>query len=353
MEVRGRLSSLGVGRDSLVISAAGNRPAAIPLLLACLDLGAPLMPVDAGATIAEIADFMRLFGASAVVLPQGLVGSDAGQSMQLVGDLQIVHHRVDPKTYGEAALLKLTSGSTGFPKAILTTAANLVADAEQITEAMGITPDDVQIAAIPLSHSYGFGNLVMPLLLRGTAFVLQESFNPQQLLADARRFHARVFPGVPYMFNYFAANPPAEGWPSCLELLISAGARLDLQTVQSFLGQFGQKIHSFYGASEAGGISYDASDTVNHAGHVGRPMPGVTITVRADEAAPAGSGRVLVHSGAVANGYLDAQNEAQDCFRRRRVFDGRLWICGCLRQSHTDWTGVGSSQRRGTQGLSR
>ena len=88
---------------------------------------------------------------------------------------------------------------------------------------MGIRPDDTQIAAIPLSHSYGLGILMMPLLMQGTALVLRDSFVPHQLPADARRFGARVFPGVPFMFEYFLANPPAGGWPPGLQRLISAG----------------------------------------------------------------------------------------------------------------------------------
>ena len=96
--------------------------------------------------------------------------------------------------------------------------------------AMGITPDDVQIAAIPLSHSYAIGNLVMPLLLEGTAFVLRESFVPRHLPSDARDYGARVFPGVPFMFQYFNDHPPAGGWPPSLQCLISAGASLDPET---------------------------------------------------------------------------------------------------------------------------
>ena len=80
--------------------------------------------------------------------------------------------------------------------------------------------------SIPLSHSYGLGVLLMPLLLQGTAIVLRESFVPHQLPADARQFGARVFPGVPFMFEYFVANPPAGGWPPGAAALISAGAPL-------------------------------------------------------------------------------------------------------------------------------
>jgi long-chain acyl-CoA synthetase len=297
LELRQQLSALGIQPGHLVVSAAGNRPAAIPLLLACLSLRAPLMPIDASATAPEVAQFAGRFGAFAVALPKG-------------ANLHIVRQHADPATYRDAALLKLTSGSTGFPRAILTAESHLVADGERIIGTMGIAAGDAQLAVIPLSHSYGFGNLIMPLLLQGTAMVLRDSFVPSQLLLDAHRFQTRVFAGVPYMFNYLAANTAAADWPSCLQLLISAGARLDAQTVQACCDRFGIKIHSFYGASEAGGIAYDAGEAMIPDGHVGTPMPGVTILLRPDEETAAGSGRVFVRSDAVATGYTEDEEES-------------------------------------------
>ena len=109
--------------------------------------------------------------------------------------------------------MKLTSGSTGHPKAARTTEAQLIVDSEQIVQAMGIGPDDTQIAVVPLSHAYGLSVILVPTLLQGTAMVLRESFVPHQLPADARSYDARTFAGVPFMFEYFMANPPADGWP--------------------------------------------------------------------------------------------------------------------------------------------
>ena len=43
---------------------------------------------------------------------------------------------------------------------------------------MGIRPSDTQIAIIPLSHSYGLGVVLMPLLLQGTAIVLRDVVRP-------------------------------------------------------------------------------------------------------------------------------------------------------------------------------
>jgi long-chain acyl-CoA synthetase len=133
--------------------------------------------------------------------------------------------------------------------------------------------------------------------------VLRESFVPHQLPADARSFDATTFPGVPFMFEYFIANPPENGWPRGLRRLISAGARLPVETVRGFFDRFGVKIHSFYGASESGGISYDDSDEIDH-DTVGWPLPGVTITIRPDSDTPPGTGRVHVRSAGVASGYV-------------------------------------------------
>jgi long-chain acyl-CoA synthetase len=296
-ELQQQLSRLGIQPGQLVVSALGNRSAAIPLLLACLSLRVPLMPIDASATAAEVEQFADRFGAFVVAVPNG-------------SNVRLLPQQATPAMYVDASLLKLTSGSTGFPKAILTAESHLIADGERIIEAMGIAAGDTQLAVIPLSHSYGFGNLVMPLLLQGTAMVLRDSFVPSQLLGDAITFRLRVFAGVPYMFNYLTTNPPADGWPSCLLLLISAGARLDTQTAHAFRERFGLKIHSFYGASETGGIAYDASDALMAEGQVGTAMPGVTISLRQDEEAAEGSGRIFVDSSSVALGYSEEDDES-------------------------------------------
>jgi acyl-CoA synthetase (AMP-forming)/AMP-acid ligase II len=314
LELSRRLTAVGLGPNQLLMSVAGNRPASLSLLLACLALRVTLMPVDAGSTQQEITEYAARFRPSAIVLPEAFAAAYSGTSTPLIDDLHILRPSVGGADYQQAALLRLTSGSTGLPKATVTTEAHLIADGQRIMTAMGIRADDVQIATIPLSHAYGFGSLVMPLLLEGTAIVLFESFVPQQSLLDARRFQARVFPGVPYMFKYFATHPPEDGWPSCLKVLISAGAPLDAQTKEAFHRQFATKIHSFYGTSETGGIAYDASDEASPAsidGNVGTPMPGVAITMRPDAGAPPGSGRILVHSTSVATGYLDTQVEEE------------------------------------------
>ena len=304
---RAQLEALGLGEEHLVISAAGNRPAAVSLWLACRSLGIALMPVDAGTPTAEIGTLARRFGATIAILAGSTprietLGAATPFERALVA-VRVADAIPAPRIYRGAAVLKVTSGSTGVPKATFTREAQLVEDAAHITTAMNIGPQDCQLAAIPISHSYGLGNLLMPLLLQGTPVVLREAFVPQQLHADATIYNARVFPGVPYMFAHFANNPDAIAWPRGLEALISAGAPLDPIVANTFARTFGVKIHSFYGTSESGGISFDDSPDVDAAGTVGRPLPGVTITLRPQEGAPIDGGRVHVAGGAVSSGY--------------------------------------------------
>ena len=308
---RSRLEGLGLGRDHLLIYAGGNRPEAIALWLACGALGLALMPVDAGTTLPEVAGLARRFGASAVVIADG-----AGQLAELGGvesfaaglAIILVRDAVPaPQRYGGAAVLKVTSGTSGEPKATFTTDVQLVNDAAHITSAMDIRPLDCQMAAISLSHAYGIGNLILPLLLQGTAMVLRESFVPHQFTTDARTYGARVFPGVPFMFDHFTAHLSPGAWPAGLEVLISAGARLETSTVRAFHGSFGLKIHSFYGTSETGGIAFDDSAEIEEETSVGRPVPGVRIALLPEEGAPEGGGRVHVAGDAVASGYAGGE----------------------------------------------
>ncbi len=318
------LDAVGLGPDHLLISVAGNRSGFYALLLACLARGVALMPVDRGTPLPEVLDLASRFRAQALVLTttdaasleRGLPAPGSrriGDGMEarprraaLPGDLALVwldDAEPQPSIYRGAAVLKLTSGSTGLPHATFTTDRHLLLDSEHIVAAMGIRPDDVQLGLIPLSHAYGLGSLVVPLLIQGTTVVLRETFVPGHVPEDGAHYHARVLPGVPFMFEHLATHLPAEAWPRRLETLISAGARLDVDMARGFAARFGVKIHSFYGATETGGICYDASDEIRDAPTVGWPLPGVTVTLRDDEDAPPGAGRVHVAGEAVTRGY--------------------------------------------------
>jgi acyl-CoA synthetase (AMP-forming)/AMP-acid ligase II len=304
--LRAALGAAGLPPAVPIISAVGNRPEFVALLLACLALDRPLMPADPGTSMrAALALAVDWRAAGLVGLPADDLPA-AGRA--LPGGLAFWPTSVEGARYDGVAMLRLTSGSTGLPKAVLTTEANLVADVEHITTAMGIRADDVQLAATPLSHAYALGNLVLPAIWQGTTMVLRDGFVPHRLVDDVATHRVRVWPGVPFMFEHVLQHPPAGGIPPCLEHLISAGAPLDHSVQQRFFDTFNLKIHSFYGASETGGITFDDTPTVGPGPTVGRPLPGVTVTLRQVDGADEAAGlRVHVASDAVARGYASRE----------------------------------------------
>jgi acyl-CoA synthetase (AMP-forming)/AMP-acid ligase II len=190
-------------------------------------------------------------------------------------------------------LLKLTSGTTGLPRALPFTDGQLLADGRQVCATMGIKRRDVNLGCIPFGHSYGLGNLVLPLLMQGTAILCGVPLLPQALGEAMGRWRPTVFPAVPALLRALAASELPAGQLCSLRTVISAGAPLAPEVAQAFHEKFGRKIHNFYGSSETGGIAYDRTGNAALTGaSVGRPLQGVTLRFGA-------GGRFWVKSRAV------------------------------------------------------
>jgi long-chain acyl-CoA synthetase len=204
------------------------------------------------------------------------------------------------------SLFKFTSGTSGIPRAICFRSEQLLADCDNICATMGISDVDLNFGVIPISHSYGFSNLLTPLLARGVPMVLSRDQTPRAVLNDLARTGATVFPGMPIFYQAFCE---IENYPALpkLRLCISAGAPLSAAVAKKFYEKFNRSIHSFYGSSECGGICYDRDGTTFEDGFVGKPMRDVDLDV-VDPTAQ--SSQVRVRSAAVADGYFpDADAE--------------------------------------------
>jgi len=309
--IKSRFESARVPDGSCVLALAGNRSSWFGLFLACLARGDVLMSLDAQTSSAEAWKLASRYGVSAMVAPssrEDLGGAGVRAVEELPGDLRLLSlDRAPPGPFEGASLLKLTSGSMGTPKAVLVSEENLWNDGLHIVEAMGIREEDVNYGVIPLSHSYGLGNLVAPLFIQGTAVALRDLFLPGQLFEDARETKISILPGVPFLFDQILAHLREHGLPPSLRLLVTAGARIEENLVAQFKEKLGAKIHSFYGSSETGGITYDAEDQLSDPLTVGRVLPETEVTLR-------GNGlRIHVRGNAVARGYLEASEEDEAC----------------------------------------
>ena len=211
------------------------------------------------------------------------------------------------------SLLKLTSGTTASPRAIRFRSHQLLADCNQICDTMGISNEDVNFGVVPVSHSYGFSNLLTPLMAHGVPMVVSHDRTPRAVLADLAHTGATVFPGTPAFYQAFCDIGDVPPLPK-LRLCISAGAPLASAVAKTFFEKFKQPIHSFYGASECGGICYDRYGTTFEDGLVGQPMRGVEVALMdpMDSAS-----QIRVRSAAVSDGYFpepDAQKLGNGVF---------------------------------------
>src|SRR5262249_47738129 len=140
-------------------------------------------------------------------------------------------------------------------------------------------------------HSYGLGNLVMPLIFQATPVVCAQTFVPRQILRLMEQYEATVFPAVPAILRALAQLKDARK-PASLRLVISASAPLSAEIAGQFYERYGIKIHNFYGSSETGGICYDRTGNATLSGRsIGKPLRGVTVRIRKD-------GRVTISSRA-------------------------------------------------------
>jgi long-chain acyl-CoA synthetase len=210
-------------------------------------------------------------------------------------------------------LLKLTSGTTAAPRAIRFRSEQLLADCENICDTMGLTARDLNFGVVPISHSYGFSNLLTPLLARGVPLARSNDRMPRAILDGIAASGATVFPGMPVFYQSLCELTPV---PSKLRLCVSAGAPLSAKVSEVFRKKFNCTIHSFYGSSECGGICYVREPNAVP-GFVGPAMNEVKIELLdsgktpIDERANVPASRIRVRSRAVGDGYFPEPDEAK------------------------------------------
>ncbi len=286
---------------SVVAIQIGNHEDWPSILIACLRKRLVVLPLEQSISDQQRAAALRICQASGVV-EAAVAGGKPPEIVPLTAT-------ASKPNWGENApsLLKLTSGTTAAPRAIQFRSEQLLSDCNQICDTMGISNIDLNFGVIPISHSYGFSNLITPLIARGVPMVLSRDRMPRGVLVDLARTNATVFPGMPVFYQAFCEMENVPALPK-VRLCISAGAPLAIAIARQFRQEFNLPIHSFYGASECGGICYDGDVTSEEEGFVGQPMKGVDIEMVDPRAS---ASQIRVRSPAVGEGYFPELDEAK------------------------------------------
>ncbi|MCM0676180.1 AMP-binding protein [Micromonospora phytophila] len=257
---------LGVARR-LVLVVGANTVDSLVAYLAALYAGHPVLLVPGG-NDAALGSLVSAYDPDVVVGP--------GEDGWAIDERRAASaHTLHP----ELALLLSTSGSTGSPKLVRLSQANLQANAEAIGEYLGIRDTDRAATTLPLHYCYGL-SVVNSHLARGAALVLTDLSVADSCFWELfRAARATSFAGVPYTFELLDRVGFAAMDLPHLRYVTQAGGRLAPDRVVRYAGlgrRAGWDLFVMYGQTEATArMAYLPPDSaVDHPAAIGVPVPG-------------------------------------------------------------------------------
>jgi acyl-coenzyme A synthetase/AMP-(fatty) acid ligase len=258
---------------------------------------------DAASAIAELA---ALDAGHAVVLLEA--GADPGPVIErydpryvLTGDELEERDAAPALVHPDVSLLLSTSGSTGSPKLVRLTKANVLANAASIAEYLGLTPEERAIASLPLPYSYGHSVLTSHLLAGASIAFTPHSVIRPEFWEDVRRHAVTSFAGVPYAYAMLERIGMREMELPALRTMTQAGGRLDPDVALRFAAR--ARFFVMYGQTEATArIAYVPPERLGEkAGSIGIPIPGGALRVEDGELVYEGPNVMLGYAESAAD----------------------------------------------------
>jgi malonyl-CoA/methylmalonyl-CoA synthetase len=192
----------------------------------------------------------------------------------------------------DACLLIYSSGTTGWPKGVVHTHANLAASLRALGECWRFTPDDVVVNVLPLFHIHGLSFATLLTLMSGGCVRLEE-FHPTATLDAVGR--GTVFMAVPTIYYRFLEEPTfaekARSWHR-VRLFTCGSAPIRPEVLPRLEEILGHPVINRYGMTEAHVITSLPLDGPWPAGSVGLPLPGIELRIARPDGQPAEVGEV-------------------------------------------------------------
>jgi long-chain acyl-CoA synthetase len=350
------LSDLGLQPGDRVAVVSPNRYEWVVCDLAILGLGAVHVPIHNALAGPQIAWQIRDCGARLVLL----AGPDQASRLSGVSELpaevryaafdpchpelagtpvlpwthwhaspqrgrELIQHAAATVQPSQLATILYTSGTTGEPKGVMLSHANLISNARATLQAFGHDPADLRLCWLPLSHVFARTCDLYITLVAGTPLALAES--PEKVMDNCKAIRPTLMCGVPYFFEKVQrtlceqgrADEPgalANAFGGRIRVLTSGGAALP-DHVARFYHERGVMLVQGYGLTESSPVITVSTPGQVKIGTVGRPIPGVDVRIAPD-------GEILTRGPHVMLGYWNKPQATAETIRDGWLHTGDL-----------------------------
>lgn len=216
-----------------------------------------------------------------------------------------------PRECFDVAYMMFTSGTTGQPKAVMTTRQNVLFVTRTLIAMAGMTPDDREVIVMPLGSTGGLGHFHSNLVL-GNRTILLPYFFGSMTAADMEHMLETIgsngitgFLATPGMLGQLATQHRDSFREQCrnLRYILSNVCPVRPELVRDLIALLpNTRFHTYYGLTEASRSVHQCyNDRPAKVAAAGLPAPGVRI--RIDQPNEAGEGEVLIQGGNVMAGY--------------------------------------------------
>jgi fatty-acyl-CoA synthase len=335
------LRRLGVGRGDRVAWLGPNHPAFLESLFASGLVGAALAPVnhwlpaeEIRAVVADIEPRVLVQHAATDAIPapdsirhQVSVGGSVEGALDF--EVLLAESPDDPVEVSvgmdDVCLLPHTSGTTGPPKGVMLTHANLTWNVANFLTCADFRGGDVTVAIAPFFRVGGTGVNVLPVLFLGGTVVVPSDLSPDGILQVMARHRVTVGFGNPDLLDALCRS---EAWPrvdlSSVRFVVTGGAPVPERLIRAWLDR-GVLLLQGYGLSEAAPLALllDPTSALAKMGSAGRPPLLVDVQIVGPDGTVVGSGEtgeLLVRGPNVMAGYWRRPEVT------REVLSGDGWL---------------------------
>ncbi|MFS0765228.1 long-chain-fatty-acid--CoA ligase [Peribacillus phoenicis] len=233
----------------------------------------------------------------------------------------------------DLALLQYTGGTTGFPKGVMLTHKNLLANTKMCNAWLykNKRGEERILAILPFFHVYGMTTVLVLSVMEGNTMIIMPKFDIEATLKTIQKQKPTMFPGAPTMYIGLLNHPDIAKYDlSSINACISGSASLPLEVQEQFEKITGGKLVEGYGLSETSPVTHANFiwDQPRVKGSVGLPWPDTDSAILSlesnEELPPNEIGEIAIKGPQVMKGYWNRPDETEKTFKNGWLLTGDL-----------------------------